>query len=93
MVCRFSVNASFLLFCHSRFFVAQMPVNGFEDMSNRKAVMQMNVRKRWKPGGRRRQRSSSEKWLEERKKDLSGGQREQLIVGPALVPRKSRKEE
>lgn len=52
----------------------------------------MSVRKKWKPGGRQRQRSASEEWLEKRKEDLSGDQCKQLTTIPPLVPRRLRKE-
>jgi|GEM_PF-5353439 len=52
----------------------------------------MNVRKKWKPGGRQRGRTISVKGPEKRKKDCSNDRSEQLEVVPPLVPRKARKE-
>lgn len=52
----------------------------------------MNVRKKWKPGGRQRDRTISVKGPEKRKKDCGSDQREQLEAVPPLVPRKVRKE-
>jgi len=52
----------------------------------------MNVSKRWKPGGRQRQRVDSERKPEKQKKNSEENMRGQVILVPPLVPRRSRKE-
>ncbi|MBP1736753.1 MAG: hypothetical protein H6Q60_634 [Oscillospiraceae bacterium] len=53
----------------------------------------MNVRKKWKPGGRQRGRTVTVKGVETRRKDNISDQSEQVEAIPPLVPRKVRKEE
>ncbi|MDK2935699.1 MAG: hypothetical protein PWQ06_2545 [Anaerophaga sp.] len=52
----------------------------------------MNVRKKWKPGGRQRGQTLSAQGPEKRKKDCGDEQYERPEIVPPLVPRKARKE-